>query len=724
MRPGAGGRSLADNPELDTWIRVEADDTVVVRSGKAELGQGLRSALARIAAEELDIGIERVRVEMADTGAGPDEFLTAGSLSLEQSGNAVRIAAAQVRQLLLEAAAERLGIHIAKLRVAEGRVWEAGSERSVGFSRLWEGRRFDQRISRDVVPKDARHYRIVGRPGPRIDLRDKVMGGAFVHDMTLPGMVFGRVLRPPSLEARLLRVDERTVRTLPGVIAVVRDGSFLGVVAEREEQAERAREALAAGAEWRVPSPSVPDLESDAALEAFLRGQPVVSHPVVGGAPADRTPDPPAEPRGAAVTFSARYLRPFLLHASIGPSAAVALEDAGRLTIWTHSQGVSPTRDAIAQGLGRPRDAVRLVHRDGPGCYGHNGADDAAFDAALFAQAVPGRPVKLQWTREDENRWEPLGPAMLVDLRASLDGNGRVIDWNHEVRSFDHVARPLPPNGAAQLSASWLRGAPLPRPPVTPWMRSEIGEYRNATPYYRWSRTRIVRHLITAQPLRTSALRSLGAFANVFAIESAVDELAAAVGIDPVAFRLRDLADPRARAVIEAAAARIGWSETPGCGLAFARYENDKAYAAVAVEVTVDSDGEIRLRRAVIAADAGQIVDPSGLANQLEGGFLQAASWTLREAVRFRTGMTASLDWEQYPILGFSGLPEIDVCLLDRPGEAYLGAGEAAAGPTAAAIANAVFRTSGLRLRATPFTPDRLQQAQRRRRGARSEGEA
>jgi nicotinate dehydrogenase subunit B len=702
--------SLQGNPELDRWIRIGKDGSVHVYTGKVELGQGLRTAIARIAAEELDVRLERVRVHTADTAAGPVEFPTVGSLSVEHSGGAVRQAAAEAKRLLLEAASARLGMPIAELTVRDGRV-SGGGGSGVDYAELQGGRPFEHRISGEVSPKPPAQHRIVGRPGPRIDLLEKLRGGAFLHDMRPPGLLFGRVVRPPNDGAVLSAVDLEAVRALPGVVAAVRDGRFLGVIAEREEQADRASEHLRSGCRWQVPEVFPADLDPI----DWLRAQPCERYPVVEGTARAGPVLPHADPPDAATSLAASYARPFLMHASIGPSAAIARFDAGALCVWSHSQGVALLRLALADVLGLPREAVRVVHADGAGCYGHNGADDAALDAALLARAVPGRPVLLQWTREDECTWEPYGPAMCVDLRASLDASGRIIDWSHETTSLTHLGRPLPGDGGSQLLAAWHLETPHPRPEPRARLGHEVGIHRNAWPAYSIPRVRVVKQLVKARAFRTSSLRSLGAFANVFAIESFMDELAAAAGVDPVELRLRHLDDPRARAVVEAATRRADSRSSGGGrrgrGFAFARYENAKAYAAIVVEVSVAGDGAIRLERAVIAADAGQVVDPSGLVNQLEGGFLQAASWTLREEVRFDARHITSTDWESYPILGFADVPEIETVLLDRPEEPCLGAGEATQGPTPAAIANAVFHATGARLRRTPFTPERLREA-------------
>ena len=462
------------------------------------------------------------------------------------------------------------------------------------------------------------------------------------------------------------------------------------------------------------------ELPPQAELFSRMRAATAKSFPVVDGTAVEGPVPPIATPPGVTRSLRASYTRPFQMHGSIGPSAAVAHEVDGALTIWTHSQGVSVLRAALAQALRVPSESLRLIHVEGPGCYGHNGADDVALDAALVARALPGRPVHVQWSREDENAWEPYGPAMIVDLEASLDASGRVVDWNHDVRSATHMQRAIPfSERTSGLVAAWHRDPPMSRPTPRPALAPHAGIHRNADPLYTFPRRRIAKHFLEDSPFRTSSLRGLGAYANVFALESFMDELAHAAGIDPVEFRLRHLDDARARDVIRAAVDRLGWSHRAGAertgrgrGVAFARYKNQKTWAAVAVELRVeDASAEIRLERAVIAADAGQIVDPDGLANQLEGGFVQAASWTLREEVRFDRERVTSLDWETYPILRFDEIPEIDTVLLDRPGEPWLGAGEAAQGPTAAAIANAVFDATGLRLRELPLRPERVREA-------------
>jgi nicotinate dehydrogenase subunit B len=404
------------------------------------------------------------------------------------------------------------------------------------------------------------------------------------------------------------------------------------------------------------------------------------------------------------------------MHASLGPSAAVAQRVDAKLTVWTHSQGVYPLRAALAQVLGTDEDDIRAIHVDGPGCYGHNGADDVALDAALLARAAPGRPVSLKWTRAGEHAWEPYGPATVIQMQGSLDASGDVVDWNHDVWGYTHLGRPHPGGPTSGLLAAWHLAEPFQQPEPRPARWHQVGMHRNADPLYVLPRKRIVKHFLADSPLRTSALRGLGSYANVFAIESFMDELAHVAGADPVEFRLRHLADERARAVIEAAARRAGWQpgrRAPGAGrgrgIAFAQYKNRQSYVAVVVDLSVNrTSGHIRLERAVVAADAGQIVNPDALSNQLEGAFTQAASWTLREQVAFDPHGITSVDWYSYPILRFRDAPTLETMLLNRPGRPYLGIGEGAQGPVPAAIANAVFDAAGIRLRRIPFTPDRV----------------
>jgi CO/xanthine dehydrogenase Mo-binding subunit len=704
-RPRLPG-SLNTNRRLDAWLRIDPNGAVTIFSGKIELGQGIGTALAQVAADELDVDLKRVDVVSGDTARTPNEGMTAGSLSMEQSGTAVRFACAEARDILLTAAAARLAAPVTDLKVADGVISTPGGA-SITYGDLARDLDLKREATAAVTPKPVSEHRWVGKSIVRRDIPKKFTGGAaYVQDVRLPGMLFGRVVRPPSPGAELLSVDEAAVRRLPGVVAVLRDGSFLGVAAEREEQAIRAREALKKSARWKETASLPP---SDDAL---------CTHLMATAPPAQTVIDKPAPAKAAPVkTLEALYTRPYQAHASMGPSCAVAQWQDGKLVVWTHSQGVFPLRAELAKVLGTAPQDIRCIHAEGAGCYGHNGADDVALDAALVARATPGRPVKLAWMRDDEFQWEPYGSAMAMKLSGSVDAQGRVATWTHELWSYPHSTRPGASAGVNLLAARYL-AQPFPVVPPADVPQPSGGSDRNAVPLYDFPGVKVVKHYAPDAPLRTSALRTLGGYANVFALESFVDELAAAAGADPVEFRLRHMKDPRARAVIEAAAQRAGWKPgatgdgTRGRGFGFSKYKNLACYCAVAADVEVErKTGRVKVTRVVSAVDAGQIVNPEGVVNQIEGGIVQSVSWTLLESVRFDRTRVTTRSWGDYPILRFVDVPRVEVVLLNQPAERFLGVGEGSQGPAAAAVANAIAHATGKRLRALPFTPDRVKQA-------------
>jgi nicotinate dehydrogenase subunit B len=694
--------SLKTEPMLDAWIRIDADGTVTVFTGKAELGQGIKTALIQVAAEQLEVDPGAVRFITADTSQTPNEGYTAGSHSMQDSGMAILHAAAQVRAILIGLAATRLDLPPDRLRARDGAV-VAEDGRRLPYGELVADDVLHVRATPTSPLKDPARHAVIGQSVPRVDIPAKVTGGAaYVHDLRLSGMVHARVVRPPGPGARLRALDASAVERLPGVLKIVRDGDYLAVVAGREFQAVAAMRALAAAAQWDE-QPSLPD---QASLYSYLESLAADTHVIL---------DRQGPPVAAVKTAEAAYRRPYQMHGSIGPSCAVALFQDGALTVWSHAQGMFPLRRSIAEMLGLAPEAVRCVHREGAGCYGHNGADDAAADAALIARALPGRPVRVQWMREQEHTGEPYGPAMLTKARASLDASGAIVDWRYEVRSNTHSTRPP---GAGQLLPARLLAAPFQPSPPKPLPQPEGGGDRNAIPLYALPSARVVHEFVPAMPLRVSALRALGAYMNVFSIESFMDELAAAAGADPVAFRLRHLEDARARAVVTTAAERFDWSDAAlprgrGRGFAFARYKNLAAYAAIAAEVEVAREsGRVRLVRAVAAVDSGEAVNPDGIRNQIEGGIIQSASWTLYEQATFDRTRITSKDWSTYPILRFVSAPEsVAVHVIDRPGQPFLGTGEAAQGPAAAAIANAVAHATGARVRELPLTPERIRTA-------------
>jgi CO/xanthine dehydrogenase Mo-binding subunit len=693
--------SLKNAPLLDSWIRIDADGTITVFTGKAELGQGIKTALIQVAAEELVVDPRSINLVTADTGRTPNEGYTAGSQSMQESGTAIMHAASQVRGILVGLASQRLNLPPEQLTVHLG-VIRGNDGRSITYAQLVTGETLHVQASDHSPLRDPRTRGVMGKSMRRVDIPPKLTGRAiYVQDLRLPDMVHARVVRPPSYGARLVSIDNARVQNLPGVLRIVRNGSYVAVVAEREYQAVLAMRALAKAAKWEER----PTLPQPADVYNHFQRLPTQDYVDLGG-PADIAMGPG--------TIASTYRRPYQMHASIGPSCAVGLAKDGVLTVWSHTQGAYPLRDAIAEMLKTPAERIRVIHMEGSGCYGHNGADDAGADAALIATAFPGRPVRVQWMREDEHTWEPYGSVMISTARARLDG-ANVAEWQYEVWSNTHSTRPAP---AGNLAPAWHIETPFTPPPPKPMPLPAGGGNRNALPIYKFQNARVVHHFVPGMPLRVSALRALGAYHNVFSIESFMDELAGAAKVDPVDFRLRHLEDTRARDVVSAAAERFGWSQYRkqrgrGRGFGFARYKNLAAYCGVALEVEVDREsGLIRPIRAVCAIDNGEAVNPDGIRNQTEGGIIQSLSWSLYEAVTFDTTRITSRDWSTYPIMRFSNLPEtIEVHVITRPGMPFLGTGEAAQGPTAAALANAVTDAIGVRLRELPFTRTRVKAA-------------
>ena len=692
--------SLAKNPLLDAWIRVDANGRVTAFTGKAELGQGIKTALLQIVAEELEVPFDQVSLVTADTSRTVDEGYTAGSHSIQDSGTALRNAAAQVREILIAEAARRLKAVADRLRVEAG-VVIGPNEARISYAELVSPNLLHAEAQPTSKLKDPSFFKVMDKPLQRVDIPAKVTGAAaYVQDMRLPGMLHARVVRPPSYGAKLVQLDISHIEKMTGVVKVIRDGNFLAVVAYREFQSIEAMRALSRAARW-VEQEALPRSDH---LHEYLLGLPSQDQVIF---------DQHGSTTQSSKTLEATYTRPYISHGSVGPSCAVAHLTEGVMTIWTHTQGVFPDRQAIAEMLGVAKDKVRCVHVEGSGCYGHNGADDAAADAALIANSLPDRPIRLQWMREQEHSWEPYGPAMIAKARASLDASGHIVDWDYGVWSNTHSMRPGPA-GSLLAAQHMERSFPIPEPTLIP--QPEGGGDRNSIPLYALANARVTHHFLREMPVRVSALRSLGAQMNVFAIESFMDELALAAGSDPVAFRLAHLEDSRARDVVTAAADEFHWSARSapagghGYGFAFARYKNLAAYCAVAMQVRVDHEtGRIRVLRVAAAVDTGQVVNPDGVRNQIEGAILQSLSWSLFESVSFDATRITCLDWATYPILRFSSVPEtITVRIIDRPGTAFLGCGEAGQGPASAALANAVANATGKRVRDLPLNAARV----------------
>jgi len=706
-RPGSGRREAARDDatnHLDDWITIEPDDTITAFSGKVELGTGVRTALAQIVAEELDVPLARVHLVMGDTALTPDEGYTAGSMTIQSSGTALRQAAAEARRAMLEMASEQLDANLDELSIQDGVIRVARDpQRSVTYAELMGGKLFKLPVTGQAALKPPESYRIVGTSSPREDLPRKVLGGpSFIQDLKIAGMLHARVVRPPSPAAKLVAMDESSVKDIPGLVQVVQRGNFIGVVAEREEQAIQAARQLKL--EWQETA--VYPRRQD--LFTALRSQPTQDSVLVEQGDLEKAF------AGAAQQVHATYYQPYHAHASLGPSCALAEVKGDQVTVWASTQGPYPLRGALAELLNLPVENVHLIHVEGAGCYGQNGSDDAAADAVILAQAV-GRPVRVQWTRKDEFVWEPKSPAMVMEVHGGLDAQGNVVAWVYHVWSPSHAKRP---RFAGQLvTAQLISGQPAPQ------ARVSFGAERNAPTNYAFRTQRVTVHYVPDSFLRVSSFRSLGGSMNTFANESFIDELAAAAGVDPVEYRLRYLADPREQAVLLAAAE--GWVPRPsprtnetelpegeGHGVAFARYENDQAIIACIAEVQVEKNtGMVRVKRIVVAHDCGLIINPDGVKNQIEGNVIQSLSRALKEEVEFDERRITSVDWQTYPILTFSEVPEIEIVLINHPDQPAMGAGEPSTVTTSAAVANAIFDATGIRLRQIPFTPGRVRAA-------------
>ncbi len=685
--------AIENAKQVDDWLAIAPDGTVTVKSGKVELGTGVQTALAQIVAEELDVPFERIRMVMGDTAQTPDEGYTAGSKTIRFGGVSLRLASAQARRALLEMASDRLDATVDELTVREGIISVRDfPKRTITYAELIGGKRFNREITGDAPVKRPEEYHVVGTAVPRVDIPRKFTGAtSFVQDIRLPGMLHGRVVRPPSRDAKLVSLDQSSAQNA----RVVQLGNYVGVISAREEQ------AIKAAKELKVQWEETADLPPMGELYDYLRRQPTTDEVAVEEGNAA------AALRRASTRLQATYFQPYQAHASIGPSCAVADFRDDQLTVWCSTQGVYPLRGALADLLQMPPEKIKVIHVEGAGCYGHNGFDDVAADAAILSRAA-GQPVRVQWAREEEFAWEPYAPAMVIEMRGGLDGQGNVTAWEYQGWTPTHAARP---RTAIDLLAGQLVSGQ-----AAPPREFFLGGDRNAPTNYAFPNQRVTMHWLATTPLRASSFRSLGAAGNTFANESFMDELAAAAHRDPLEFRLKHLSDPRGHAVLQAAAERAGWgsplAQGEGRGIAFARYENEEAYVATVAEVHVDTtSGEMRVQRLVVAHDCGLIVNPDGVRNQIEGNVVQSASRALKEQVTWDGSRITSIDWDTYPILKFAEVPDVQVVLINRRDEPPVGAGEPATITTAAAIANAVYAATGARLRQVPFTPRRVRAA-------------
>ena len=696
---------LKNNLNINSWMYINPEGSIDVFSGKVEFGQGIATAFSQIVADEMDVDIKRIHILSSTTGISPNEGVTSGSQSVEFGGLALRYACAQARGTMLEKAAQSLNVPASDLTIKDG-VITASNGKSVNYWKLTSNELLQQKADGKYKPKAISSHRYIGQSIERTDIPAKVSGGeAYVQDMKLPGMLHARVIHPPAPRATLVSIDEAAIKSMPGVIALVKNGNFLAVVASREELAVEALKAAKNLCQWDL----IKDLPSSTA--AWLKSMQALPSTDTEHAVKEDL----SKKNGRYI--GAEFTKPFTAHGSIGPSCAIAILKDGITTIYTHSQGMYPLRTDIVKALNVSPEKVVCIHKEGSGMYGQSGADDVALDAALIAREVPNQSIRVQWMRDDEFQWEPYGSAMTVKIRASLDDKGMINDWNQDVYSNTHSTRPGEKTGH-NLVSSWYMANPQKPSPVTNIPLPAGGSHRNAIPLYNFPNQKIVNHLVEEMPIRVSALRTLGAYANVFAIESMMDMLAKKARMDPVEFRLQHLQNQRAKDVITKVASMANWvpnekrikrdGKIIGRGIGFAQYKDLQVYCAVIAQVEIDGAGKVRVTHMWSAADAGLIINPNGFKNQIEGGLVQTASWTLFEEIQFNQEMIKTSSWGEYPILRFEDVPQVHVELINRPNEKSVGVGEGSQGPGVGAIANAVALATNGRIYDLPMSPAKV----------------
>jgi CO/xanthine dehydrogenase Mo-binding subunit len=725
-------RSHIDPAQLDSWLAVGADGNVTAYTGKCEFGQGMFTAQIQLVAEELSVPVSRVTLIQCDTSITPDQGTTSGSQSTPTNFNERNLAqaAATAREALLRLASERLAAPVERLAVSDGVISVKGdASKRVAYGELVGGKRFDVTVNPRAPRRAASEWKVMGTSVPRVDMTAMAMGTfEFVHNVRVPGMLHGRVVRPPAVGATVERVDESSVRGMPGLVKVVVRKNFVGVVCEKQWQAIQAAGKLKVAWTAGVGLPPQRDFYD------YLRKQPSRDAAIVDSKDVDQKLD-------AGSALKATYLHPYQMHGSMGTSCAVADVQGNRATVWSPTQSAYPTRNGVAAILGIPPDNVRVVYVRGSGCYGINGADTVSYDAALLSQAT-GKPVRIQLSRQDEMAWENYGFAYVIDQRATVDRDGTIVAWDYEAWSPSLGGRPgydQPGNVVTGMLVGFEPAAPAPRAAAAP--RGPLRNGSNAVPSYvagcidgscngagTITSERVVAHTIRS-PFFTGPLRSPARLQNTFAHECFLDEIAAHVKADPVEYRVRHLSDPRLREVVQAAAKAARWETRPsprsgrgrggasevesGRGIACVAYEGDNGYVAMVADVDVDvSTGRIRVKRFVVAQDCGPITNPDGMKNQIEGGALQGLSRALGEEVTWDDKKVTSIDWRTYHSLplGFD-VPVVESVLINRTGAEAAGAGETAITIVAAAVGNAVFDATGARIRQVPFTPERVKAA-------------
>lgn len=696
MKASATPKTVALD-QVDGFLAIDAKGNVTLFSGKVDLGTGVQTALAQIAAEELCVPLDKMEVIQGDTAFTPDQGITWGSLTIQAGGMQIRQACATAREALLGRASEKLGLPKSDLYAKDGEVMRLGGGKSIAYGRLIGGERFEMKVDAKAPVKNPSQYTIVGTPVPRFDIPGKVTGKfTYMHDFKRRGMLHARVIRPAGMKASLQSVDDSQAKKIPGYVSTVRKGNFLAVVAKNEWAAIRAADAVKAQwSDWA----GLPD---KARLWEYVRNTKAAKDEVfqnVGNI---------AEPmKTGAKKLSATYDFAIHTHGSLGPSCAVADYKDGKLQVWTASQATHLLRKQLANMLSMKAENVRCTYIEGSGCYGRNGHEDAAADAALLTKEL-GKPVRVQWSRADEHGWDPKGPPTLLDHRAALDANGNVVAWESMVFIPDR-----PKGFEVTLVAAELSG--LPKDTAFP------GNIHQALAIqYAFPNVKATARWLAETPFKPSWIRTPGRMQNTYANECFMDECAAAAGVDPLEFRRRNLKDRRGLEVIERLARLANWQPksgrksasgdiVTGRGVSYIKYELVRTYVGVVADVTVNRQtGKIKVDRFYVAHDCGQIINPDGLKNQIEGNVVQTISRTLIEDLQFNRSAVTSIDWRTYPILTFPDVPEVAIDLIDRPTEKPWGAGEPTAAVVPSAIANAVYDAIGVRLRSVPFTPDKV----------------
>ena len=696
---------------VDSFVSIEPTGKVTIFVGKVDLGTGTKTALAQMAADELDLAFEQIEMVMGDTATTPDQWITGANLTIAQGGGELRKACATARAALLMRASAKLGAPVADLQVSQGVVsLKANPTKSVTYSELMQGiTATDLKVDAKAVNKTASEYRVVGKSIPRVDIPAKVTGEfEYVHDVRLPGMLHARVVRADELGARLEAVDDSEARKVTGFVQTVRKGDFVAVIAKNEWGAIKAARAIKL--KWSAGT-GLPD---KATVFDYWRNQPIAKEEQT-----QKVGDAPAALASSTKRIKASYEFAVQTHASIGPSCAVADFKDGKLVVWSPSQATHSMQSELASITGLALEKVRLLYVDGSGCYGRNGHEDATADAALIATLI-GKPVRVQWMRADETARAPKSPPRAIDMEGGFDKDGNLVAWSGDFHiALNHIVAFKP------LDFPLLAATDVGMSKPGNWVGFL---FQNSGAPYAVPNIRVNTRHVEKAFFRSAHLRSPGRIENTFANESFMDELAAAAQSDPAEFRLKHIKDPRAVAVIRAAMKRANWQTrighnaapanqakgdiAKGRGIAYVRYNNTTTYVTAVAEVEVNrKTGDVRVSRVCVGHDCGQIINPDGLANQIEGGVIQTVSRTLMEQVEWDKTKVTSVDWATYPILRFPDAPRVEVDMINTPGEVSWGAGEPTATAIPAAIANAIYDATGARLRSIPFTPEKVQAA-------------